>query len=174
CRDQLAALREAGFDIMAGLEVEFHLYRLENPRLAATDATWPGEPPEVNLIHQGFQLLNEARADQIEPVLEPFWRAAVALGLPFRSLEVELGPSQCEFTFRPEIGLASADMMVLFRSAMKQIARRHGLHCTFMCRPGLPNAFSSGWHLHQSLIDTRTKANAFVSHDPAQTLPPLA
>ncbi len=36
---------------------------------------------------------------------------------------------------------AAADMMVLFRSAMKQIARRHGLHCTFMCRPGLPNAF---------------------------------
>jgi len=173
CRDQLAALREAGFDIMAGLEVEFHLYRLENPRLAATDATWPGEPPEVNLIHQGFQLLNEARADQIEPVLEPFWRAAVALGLPFRSLEVELGPSQCEFTFRPEIGLASADMMVLFRSAMKQIARRHGLHCTFMCRPGLPNAFSSGWHLHQSLIDRKTKANAFVSADASKTLSPF-
>jgi glutamine synthetase len=64
-------------------------------------------------------------------------------------------------------------MMVLFRSAMKQIARRHGLHCTFMCRPGLPNAFSSGWHLHQSLIDSRTKANAFVSYDPAQVLPPL-
>jgi glutamine synthetase len=173
CRDQLARLGNAGFDMMAGLEVEFHLYRVENPRLAPADATWPGEPIDVSYIHQGFQLLTEARSDQIEPILEPFWRAVTALGLPFRSLEVELGPSQCEFTFRPEIGIASADMMVLFRSAMKQIARRHGLHCTFMCRPGLPNAFSSGWHLHQSLIDRKTRANAFVSGDPAQVLSPL-
>jgi glutamine synthetase len=64
-------------------------------------------------------------------------------------------------------------MMVLFRSAMKQIARRRGLHCTFMCRPGLPNAFSSGWHLHQSLVDRKTMTNAFVSRDPAEVLSPL-
>ena len=125
------------------------------------------------MLHQGFQLLTEARSDQIEPVLEPFWRAAMALGLPFQSLEVELGPSQCEFTFRPVRGLEAADMMVLFRSAMKQIARRNGLHCTFMCRPALPNAFSSGWHLHQSLIDAKTGANAFVSRDGEQLLSPL-
>ncbi len=173
CRDMLSTLRGKGFDFLAGLEVEFHLYKIENPRLAPADATWPGEPVEVSYIHQGFQLLTEARSDQIEPILEPFWRAVVALGLPFQSLEVELGPSQCEFTFRPELGLAAADMMMLFRSAMKQIARRHGLHCTFMCRPGLPNAFSSGWHLHQSLIDAKTGANAFVSNDPGEVLSPL-
>jgi glutamine synthetase len=63
---------------------------------------------------------------------------------------------------------------MIFRSAMKQIARRNGLHCTFMCRPGLANAFSSGWHLHQSVIDRETKVNAFASGDPAQLLSPLA
>jgi glutamine synthetase len=173
CRDMLSLLRGRGFDFLAGLEVEFHLYKIENPRLAPADTTWPSEPVEVSCIHQGFQLLTEARSDQIEPILEPFWRAVVALGLPFQSLEVELGPSQCEFTFRPEPGLAAADMMMLFRSAMKQIARRQGLHCTFMCRPGLPNAFSSGWHLHQSLLDARTGANAFVSDDPGEVLSPL-
>ncbi len=173
CRDALSKLRGSGFDFLAGLEVEFHLYKIENPRLAPADATWPGEPVEVSYIHQGFQLLTEARSDQIEPILEPFWRAVLALGMPLQSLEVELGPSQCEFTFRPELGLAAADMMMLFRSAMKQIARRHGLHCTFMCRPGLPNAFSSGWHLHQSLIDVKTGTNAFLSSDPAEVLSPL-
>ena len=173
CRDALARLHGKGFDLMAGLEVEFHLYRIENPRLAPADATWPGEPIEVSYIHQGFQLLTEARSDQIEPILEPFWRAVTALGLPFRTAEVELGPSQCEFTFRPEMAFAAADMMVLFRSAMKQMARRNGMHCTFMCRPALPNAFSSGWHLHQSLIDVKTKANAFVSHDGDNVLSPL-
>ena len=63
-----------------------------------------------------------------------------ALGLPLRSLEVELGPSQYEFTFAPEIGMAPADAMVLFRSALKQVARRHGYLVSFMCRPRLPNA----------------------------------
>src|SRR5205085_3465897 len=29
-------------------------------------------------------------------------------------------------------------------------------------RPGLPNMMSSGWHLHQSLIEKKTKRNAFV------------
>jgi glutamine synthetase len=172
-RNTLSRLANAGFDFLAGLEVEFHLFKLENPKLAPADCTWPGEPPEVSFIHQGFQLLTEARSDQIEPLLEPFWRTITALGLPFRSMEVELGPSQCEFTFRPVAGLQAADMMVLFRSAMKQVARRQGLHCTFMCRPGLPNIFSSGWHLHQSLLDSRTKANAFVSNDGVQVLSSL-
>ncbi len=87
--------------------------------------------------------------------------AIVGLGLPLRSLEVEFGPSQVEFTFRTGVGLEPADAMVLFRSATKQVAQRHGYHATFMCRPKLPNVMSSGWHLHQSLRD-REGANAFV------------
>ena len=31
-------------------------------------------------------------------------REVIALGLPLRSVEVELGPSQCEFTFQPQVG----------------------------------------------------------------------
>src|SRR6266540_2082974 len=93
-RDQLARLAKAGFDYMAGLEVEFHLFRLENPRLAAADAAWPADPPDVSLISQGFQLLTETRYDLIDPIVEIFRRDLVALGLPLRSVELELGPSQ--------------------------------------------------------------------------------
>jgi glutamine synthetase len=50
----------------------------------------------------------------------------------------------------------------LFRAATKQIARRHGLLASFMCRPALPNMFASGWHLHLSLIDRKRRRNAFV------------
>jgi len=32
-----------------------------------------------------------------------------------------------------------------------------------MCRPALPNFFSSGWHLHQSLVSRLSGENAFVS-----------
>src|SRR6185436_5928743 len=33
---------------------------------------------------------------------------------------------------------------------------------TFMCRPRIPNVMSSGWHLHQSLVDRKRGANAFM------------
>ena len=161
-RDALAKLAAAGFDYCAGLEVEFHLFRLENPRLAPEDATWPPRAPEVSLLNQGYQYLTESRFDLLDAALEPIRRGVVALGMPLRSLEVELGPSQCEFTFRPQTGLAAADTMILFRAAAKQIARRHGLFASFMCRPAVPNLFSSGWHLHQSLVDRVRKINAFA------------
>jgi glutamine synthetase len=162
-RDALAKLKAAGFDYLAGLEVEFHLFKIENPRLAPEDATWPPRAPEVSLLNQGYQYLTESQFDQIESALEPIRRGIQSLGLPLRSLEVELGPSQCEFTFRPQQGFAAADTMILFRAATKQIARRHGLLASFMCRPAQPNLFSSGWHLHQSLIDKKG-GNAFVGN----------
>jgi len=164
-RTQLERLAAAGYAFVAGLEVEFHLFRLLDPRLSPSDAGQPGlpgSPPEVALLHQGYQYLTELRYDQIEPALEALRADLVALGLPLRSLEVEFGPSQCEFTFRPLEGVAAADCMVLLRSAIKQIARRQGLHASFMCRPRVPNAMSSGWHLHQSLRRLSDGAPAFV------------
>jgi glutamine synthetase len=171
-RDALQRLEAEGFDFLLGLEVEFHLFKLENPRLAPEDATWPPQAPEVSLLNQGYQYLTETRFDQIDAALEPIRRGVVALDMPLRSLEVELGPSQCEFTFRPQTGLAAADTMVLFRAAAKQIARRNGYLASFMCRPALPNLFSSGWHLHLSLTDRRRKTNAFVGGGP-ELLSPL-
>ncbi len=163
--DALARLSAEGYDFLAGLEVEFHLFKLENPRLDATDATWPPQAPDVSLLNQGYQYLTESRFDQLDAALEPIRRGVQALGMPLRSLEVELGPSQCEFTFRPQSAMAAADTMMLFRAAAKQIARRNGLLVSFMCRPGLPNLFSSGWHLHQSLLARKGGRNAFAGDE---------
>ncbi|HZT26618.1 MAG TPA: glutamine synthetase family protein [Pseudolabrys sp.] len=165
CKDALAALAKAGFDYCAGLEVEFHLFKLQNPRLAPADATWPPVAPEVSLLNQGYQYLTESRFDMLEPAVDLLRRGIQALDLPLRSVEVELGPSQCEFTFRTQGGLDAGDTMVLFRAAAKQIARRSGYLASFMCRPALPNVMSSGWHLHQSLIDRKARRNAFAARD---------
>lgn len=161
CRRVLDGLNARGFDYVAGLEVECHLFKLERMPLAAEDAGQPGSPPEVSLIAHGYHLLHEERYDRFDPLLEIIRRDLQALGLPLRTLELEFGPSQVEFTFRPGINLESADTMVLLRSAVKQICRRHGYHASFMCRPKLANIFSSGWHLHQSLRERRTGRNAF-------------
>jgi glutamine synthetase len=171
-RDVLRRLADAGYDYMAGLEVEFHVFKLDNPRLDPADAGWPGAAPEVSMLSQGYQYLTETRFDQIEPILEIVRRDVIALGLPLRSVEIELGPSQCEFTFHPQLGLAPADAMMLFRSAVKQTCRRQGYHASFMCRPKLANVMSSGWHLHQSLRERRTNTNAFMTEG-QESLSPL-
>ena len=85
------------------------------------------------------------------------------MGLPPRSIEDEWGPGQLEISFAPMAGLAAADAAVLFRSAVKQVCQRRGLLASFMCRPALPNFFSSGWHLHQSLLSRADGSNAFAS-----------
>jgi len=125
----------------------------------------------VALLTTGYQLLTEHRYDLIDPVIELLRKGLAKLGLPLRSYEVEFGPSQLEITLGAMPGMGSADAMLLFRSAVKQIARRHGYHATFMCRPRLPNVMSSGWHLHQSL--TRGGKNAFVPESGKEALSPL-
>jgi glutamine synthetase len=169
-RSVLDKLGQRGFDFVAGLEVEFHIFKLENARMSPEDAGQPGQPPDVSLLSQGYQYLTEQRYDQMEPVLEIVRRDILALGLPLRSIEVEFGPSQCEFTFKPTKGLEPADTMILFRSAVKQICQRHGYHATFMCRPRLPNVFASGWHLHQSIVSRANGENAFMPKDPGEIL----
>jgi glutamine synthetase len=166
----LAKLEKRGYDFVAGLEVECHIFKLEDARMSPEDAGQPGQPPSVSLLSHGYQYLTEQRYDQMEPVLEIVRRDILALGLPLRSVEVEFGPSQCEFTFQPKTGLGPADNMILLRSAVKQICHRHGYHATFMCRPRLPNLMASGWHLHQSLVSRENGENAFMTSDKGEAL----
>src|ERR1700687_5740784 len=164
-RSVLDKLAKRGYDFVAGLEVEFHIFKLEDAKMSPEHAGQPGTPPDVSLLSHGYQYLTEQRYDQMEPVLEIIRRDVLALGLPLRSIEVEFGPSQCEFTFAPRKGLEPADTMILLRSAVKQICHRHGYHATFMCRPKLPNVFASGWHLHQSIVSRAGGENAFMTKD---------
>ena len=172
-RSVLDKLGQRGFDFVAGLEVEFHIFKLDDAHMSPEDAGQPGRPPEVSLLSHGYQYLTEQRYDQMAPVLDIIRRDILSLGLPLRSVEVEFGPSQCEFTFAPRKGLEPADNMVLFRSAVKQIARRHGYHATFMCRPKLPNVFASGWHLHQSIVSRENGENAFMAKESGEALSPF-
>lgn len=161
-RAALERLTDAGYEFLAGLEIEFHLFRIADAQIEPAHAGQPGEPPRVSLLTTGYQYLTEQRYDMLDPAVELLRADLARLGLPLRSFEVEFGPSQVEFTLSAMTGIGSADAMLLFRSATKQIARRHGYHATFMCRPRLPNVMSSGWHLHHSLVRRGDRSNAFV------------
>lgn len=165
----LARLARAGYGLRCGLEVEFHIYRITDAtaQLDPVRAAWPGLPPAVALIHPGYNLLNETWADMADEPLRIVQDTAQAIGLPLTSIEIELGPSQVEAVFEATDALTAADSMVLFRNGVKQALRRAGYHATFMCRPPFSNIMSSGWHLHQSLVDSASKRNAFVRTEPA-------
>ena len=164
----LAKLHAKGMEIVTGLEVEFHVLRITDPKLGLDDAGQPGTPPETELLSQGFQYLSEQRYDALEDAYDLIRQNCEALDLPIRSLEVEFGPSQLEVTFDPAKGIKHADNMVLFRSMVKQVCARQGLHATFMCRPKFSDALASGWHLHQSLVDIKTGENLFMPKEGEQ------
>jgi glutamine synthetase len=169
-RRVLQELHEMGFGSLVGLEVEFHIMRMEDARLRPEESGQPPEPPQVRMLAHGFQHLAELKIDEMQPILEALRENLEKLGLPIRSLETEWGPSQCEVTFDTGAGLAPADDMLLFRTAVKQICRRQGCHAAFMCWPAVKNVYASGWHLHQSLYSAATGVNAFASADPSQPL----
>ena len=158
----LQRLADAGLGMCCGLEVEFHVYRITDARLDPAQAGWPGEPPAVELIHPGYNLLAEGAADQVDAVFAIVQHTAKGLGLPLRSLEVELGPSQIEAVFDAMDAMAAADAMVAFRNGVKQALRRAGYHASFVCRPPFAQVMSSGWHLHQSLVSLADGRNVFV------------
>ena len=150
--------QEAGYSMRCGLEIEFHIYKIEDEQTAfdPDTAAWPGLSPRVSLLHPGYQLLSDAYTDRCHAPLEIVRQTAVGLGLPLTSLEIEFGPSQFEAVFEVQDALAAADQMVRFTNGVRQALRRAGYHATFMCRPPFPQIMSSGWHLHQSLINVAT------------------
>ena len=164
-QNALVLLGQLGWQMQCGLEVEFHIYKAVSQvadqgsnlgwqnALDPQQAAWPGPAPQLQLIHQGYHLLSELLSDTAHEPLHIVQQTAQALGLPLTSLEIELGPSQVEAVFDVTDALTAADNMVLFRSAVTQALRRKGFYATFMCRPPFPHIMSSGWHLHQSLVD---------------------
>jgi glutamine synthetase len=160
-----AALESRGLDFVGGVEVECHIFKVDDPNLALENCTQPPKPATVSPIRHGFQYMSEFVTDEMEQVLHPIRRALIDIGLPLRTAECEWGPGQLEFTLDPLTNIEAADAMILLRSTVKQVARRMGMIASFMTKPGLPNVYSSGWHLHQSLGFRDTGINAFYSPD---------
>lgn len=160
-RTALDRLADKGMQFVAGLEVEFTVLKVENPRLDHGASDRQPQPPATSLISHGYQHLTEANIDRLEGVMSALRRQAQELYMPVRSVEAEFGPSQIEFVFDPQPAMEAADTMILFRNMVKQTCTRMGLHATFMSRPAFRNAMGSGWHLHQSLVDKKTGKNLF-------------
>src|SRR5207342_3394230 len=80
--------------------------------------------------------------------------------IPLEGLHTETGPGTYEAAIVYSGILEAADRAVLFKSAVKEIAYRHGIMATFMAKVNerLPGC---GGHVHQSLWDAGHRKNLF-------------
>lgn len=80
------------------------------------------------------------------------------LGFEMEASHHEIAPGQHEIDFKYAGAVTAADNIQIFKLVVKNIARRYGLHATFMPKP-LFGVSGSGMHCHQSLF--RGKENVF-------------
>ena len=165
-RDRLC---ERDLRAVMGLEVEFQIFEVTDPAREHADTTMPARPPATRALNQGHQYLTETRYGEAEELLDTLRRAAQSMDMPVRSVEIEMGPSQFEFTFAPGDSMTIADMAVNFRTMVKEVCHREGLLASFMARPRLPNAASNGWHIHQSVTDANGRNRFTPGADGALT-----
>ena len=172
-QNQVNRLKKTGMEMRVGLEVEWYLRRIEQDHFTPENTGVPGrrgQPIKTLPVEPGYLYHSESNFDIMQPILSELAEAYMALKLPLRSIENEYGPGQIECTFEPQTALRAADDYLLFRTVTKQICRRNGYFATFMCKPAFEGFYTSGWHLHQSLIDKTNSQNLFMPENNSQTL----
>lgn len=148
----LGQAAEMGYLFKTGMELEFFLFQTD-----AQSRPLPGLPHDEASYF-------DMSTDRAQAIRRRMLLALSALGITVDSAHSEIGYGQHEIDFHYASALASADRILTARVALRIIAQRNGLHCTFMPRPSndMPG---SGMHTHQSLHDLQTDANIFYDGD---------
>lgn len=143
---QLRRAAELGYTMTAGVEAEFFMFR-SGPDGAPTTVTHDvGSYFDLTPMDQG----EDARRAIVD-VLEQ-------MGLEVEGAHHEVANGQHEVDFRHADALTTADNIATFRFVVRHVARRFGLHASFMPKP-VYGQNGSGMHTHQSLF--REGRNAF-------------
>ena len=150
----LERARDRGYTAYFSAEYEFFMFRETAQSLR--DKHFAGLTPLTPGMFGYSVLRASANADLVLELIE----ALAAFDVPLEGLHTETGPGVYEAAIAVEPGLAAADRAALFKTAVKEIAGRHGVTPTFMAKwnPNLPG--SSG-HLHQSLSPHGEHTNLF-------------
>jgi glutamine synthetase len=90
------------------------------------------------------------RAGQDSVLVHDILQGLEKFDVELEGLHTETGPGVYEAAIRYDQALRAADKAALFKTALKQIAHKHGLSVTFMAKWNAALPGSSG-HLHQSL-----------------------
>ena len=141
---------DMGYTFNVGPECEFFLYHTDDD----------GLPTTISHEHAGYfdigpvDLGENARRDMVLTLED--------MGFEIEASYHEEAPAQHEIDFRYDEALHTADNVMTFKLAVKTIARRHGLHATFMPKPKY-GVSGSGMHINMSL----SKNGVNIFDDPA-------
>lgn len=139
-----ARAESLGYTARFAAEFEFFFFRetretLEQKRYANLQPLDPGM--------MGYSWMRTGQdADLVRDILD----SLAAHDVELEGFHTETGPGVYEAAIKYDDVLRAADKAALFKTALKQIAPRHGLSVSFMAKNDAKLPGSSG-HLHQSL-----------------------
>lgn len=143
----LAKMEELGFtSFNLGPEPEFFLFRLDENRNITTELNDQG----------GY--FDFAPTDLGENCRRDIVLELEDLGFEVEASHHEVAPGQHEIDFKYANAIEACDNIQTFKLVVKTIARKHGLHATFMPKP-LYGINGSGMHCNMSLF--KGNENAF-------------
>jgi glutamine synthetase len=143
----LAKMDSMGFSSFnIGVEPEFFLFKTEGESILL-------EPSDDG----GY--FDLAPVDQSEDCRRDIVLELERLGFLVEAAHHEVAEGQSEINFRFANALVAADNLQQFKLVVKNVARRHGLHATFMAKP-VYGINGSGMHTNCSLTDANG-INAF-------------
>ncbi|MDE6960566.1 MAG: glutamine synthetase family protein [Lachnospiraceae bacterium] len=142
----ISEAEQEGYMFQVGPECEFFLYHLDDNGLP-TDITHE----QAGYFDMGpLDFGENARRDMVMTLEE--------MGFEIEASHHENAPAQHEIDFPYDEALTTADNIMTFKVAVKTIAKRHGLHATFMPKPK-SEVDGSGMHINMSL--SRDGVNLF-------------
>lgn len=122
-RRVLKKAKQQGYSFDLDPECEFFLFETDEEGNPTTRTREKAGYLDVAPLDQG----ENARRDMILTLEE--------MGFEIESSHHEDAPAQHEVDFKQAQGVKVADQIVTFRSTVRTIAQRHGLHATFMPKP---------------------------------------
>ncbi len=139
------ALKADGFHPVGAVELEFYL--------VDADSWARGDLAVPKGQDRGKQANAISEIDAATPFLDALYAACRVQGIPAMTAISEFGPGQFEITLHHRgDALRAVDEAILYKRAVRLVARRHGMEATFMAKPRADHS-GSGMHLHLSLAD---------------------
>jgi glutamine synthetase len=156
----LAEAADMGYVYNTGPEPEFFLFESDDR----------GQAIPYPQDQGGYFDLSTDRGAEVRNEMS---KALAAFGIRVEASHHEVASGQHEIDFRYTNALRAADNVVTFKATLKEIARKRGLHATFMPKP-IQGISGSGMHVHQSLVHQDTGVNAFADGQSVLGLSALA
>ncbi|MDR1872551.1 MAG: glutamine synthetase family protein [Deltaproteobacteria bacterium] len=147
---------DLGYIVRFGFEFEFYLFN------EGTLEPAYGSQPIFLTLYNNFDV------DYLYGMMDTLQKA----GFRIITQNSEQGPGQQEINLDCRDGLAAVDEAQCFKYAVKEISRQYGYVASFMTKPWIDRC-ASGAHIHVSLIDRQTGANAFLDPKDPDGLSPL-